>query len=136
MLLIVAKILQKIGLIIISLLSYVKHFVYVLAPQSLGCTIDKQNYNYLALARDISVHFSWLRDKLTGEFIFTGLRCFLASLRKSCIQQVLDGRQLALKLSANSVYGFTGAQVGKLPCLPISQVIMFILLSVSYLNAG
>ena len=36
--------------------------------------------------------------------------------------QILDGRQLALKLSANSVYGFTGAQVGKLPCLPISQV--------------
>ncbi|GAA96997.1 uncharacterized protein L969DRAFT_53941 [Mixia osmundae IAM 14324] len=33
---------------------------------------------------------------------------------------VLDGRQLALKISANSVYGFTGATVGKLPCLPIS----------------
>ncbi|KAG9342853.1 hypothetical protein JZ751_015060 [Albula glossodonta] len=38
-------------------------------------------------------------------------------------KQVLDGRQLALKVSANSVYGFTGAQVGKLPCLEISQVI-------------
>jgi DNA polymerase delta subunit 1 len=37
--------------------------------------------------------------------------------------KVLDGRQLALKISANSVYGFTGAQVGKLPCLEISQVI-------------
>lgn len=35
--------------------------------------------------------------------------------------EVLDGRQLALKISANSVYGFTGAQVGKLPCLEISQ---------------
>jgi DNA polymerase delta subunit 1 len=35
--------------------------------------------------------------------------------------KVLDGRQLALKMSANSVYGFTGAQVGKLPCLEISQ---------------
>eukprot|EP00195_Chlamydomonas_chlamydogama_P002057 CAMPEP_0202920478 /NCGR_PEP_ID=MMETSP1392-20130828/76878_1 /ASSEMBLY_ACC=CAM_ASM_000868 /TAXON_ID=225041 /ORGANISM="Chlamydomonas chlamydogama, Strain SAG 11-48b" /LENGTH=1079 /DNA_ID=CAMNT_0049613975 /DNA_START=162 /DNA_END=3401 /DNA_ORIENTATION=+ len=33
---------------------------------------------------------------------------------------VLDGRQLALKISANSVYGFTGATVGKMPCLPIS----------------
>lgn len=45
---------------------------------------------------------------------------------------VLDGRQLALKvgilpilwadikISANSVYGFTGATVGKLPCLAIS----------------
>ncbi|VUZ57732.1 unnamed protein product [Hymenolepis diminuta] len=35
-------------------------------------------------------------------------------------RSVLDGRQLALKVSANSVYGFTGAQVGKLPCLEIS----------------
>lgn len=34
---------------------------------------------------------------------------------------VLDGRQLALKISANSVYGFTGAQVGQLPCLAISS---------------
>lgn len=33
---------------------------------------------------------------------------------------MLDGRQLALKISANSVYGFTGAQVGQLPCLAIS----------------
>ena len=33
---------------------------------------------------------------------------------------VLDGRQLALKVSANSVYGFTGATVGKLCCLEIS----------------
>lgn len=36
------------------------------------------------------------------------------------LRAVLDGRQLALKISANSVYGFTGATVGKLPCLPIS----------------
>ncbi|AFR94130.2 DNA polymerase delta subunit 1 [Cryptococcus neoformans C23] len=34
---------------------------------------------------------------------------------------VLDGRQLALKVSANSVYGFTGATIGKLPCLAISS---------------
>lgn len=34
---------------------------------------------------------------------------------------VLDGRQLALKVSANSVYGFTGATVGRLPCVAISQ---------------
>jgi len=34
---------------------------------------------------------------------------------------VLEGRQLALKISANSVYGFTGAQIGQLPCLEISS---------------
>lgn len=42
------------------------------------------------------------------------------------IKSVLDGRQLAYKISANSVYGFTGAQVGKLPCLEISGVKIFI----------
>merc|ERR1719277_76077 len=36
-------------------------------------------------------------------------------------QSVLNGRQLALKISANSVYGFTGATVGQLPCLEISS---------------
>lgn len=34
---------------------------------------------------------------------------------------VLNGRQVALKVSANSVYGFTGATVGTLPCLEISS---------------
>lgn len=34
---------------------------------------------------------------------------------------VFNGRQLALKVSANSVYGFTGATVGALPCLEISS---------------
>ena len=33
---------------------------------------------------------------------------------------VFDGRQLALKVSANSVYGFTGAAVGALPCMQIA----------------
>ena len=36
---------------------------------------------------------------------------------------VYDGRQLALKVSANSVYGFTGAQVGQLPRLEISSTV-------------
>ncbi|XXG87122.1 hypothetical protein AAC387_Pa11g1887 [Persea americana] len=37
------------------------------------------------------------------------------------VKAVLDGRQLALKISANSVYGFTGATVAQLPCLEISS---------------
>jgi DNA polymerase delta subunit 1 len=36
--------------------------------------------------------------------------------------QVLNGRQLALKVTANSMYGFTGAlQTGKLPSAEISS---------------
>lgn len=34
---------------------------------------------------------------------------------------VLDGRQNALKVSANSVYGFTGALIGPLPCVEIGS---------------
>lgn len=32
---------------------------------------------------------------------------------------ILEGKQLALKRSANSVYGFTGAEIGPLPCVAI-----------------
>jgi len=39
------------------------------------------------------------------------------TLRKA----VLDGRQLALKISANSVYGFTGMSAGILPCQAIAE---------------
>ena len=39
-------------------------------------------------------------------------RAELAKTTEPFQKAVLDGRQLALKISANSVYGFTGAQVG------------------------
>ncbi len=45
----------------------------------------------------------------------------MAAAEDPFTQAVLNGRQLALKISANSVYGFTGAQVGQLPCLAISS---------------
>jgi DNA polymerase delta subunit 1 len=38
-------------------------------------------------------------------------------------KSVLNCRQLAIKVSANSVYGFTGATLGKLPCLDISETV-------------
>ncbi|CAE8679199.1 unnamed protein product [Polarella glacialis] len=36
------------------------------------------------------------------------------------LRAVLDGRQLALKISANSVYGFTGMSQGTMPCQAIA----------------
>ena len=45
----------------------------------------------------------------------------LAGATDPMVKMVLNGRQLALKISANSVYGFTGATVGMLPCLEISS---------------
>ncbi|UPQ97335.1 catalytic subunit of DNA polymerase delta [Chloropicon primus] len=44
----------------------------------------------------------------------------LKKAKDEFLKGVLNGRQLALKVSANSVYGFTGATVGKMPCLEIS----------------
>jgi DNA polymerase delta subunit 1 len=37
------------------------------------------------------------------------------------MKQVYDGKQLAYKVSMNSVYGFTGASKGMLPCLAIAS---------------
>ncbi|CAD27015.1 DNA POLYMERASE DELTA CATALYTIC (LARGE) CHAIN [Encephalitozoon cuniculi GB-M1] len=41
--------------------------------------------------------------------------------KDSALRACLNGRQLAFKLCANSLYGFTGASRGKLPCFEISQ---------------
>ena len=57
------------------------------------------------------------------EELLTARKRAKADLKKATdpLQKaVLDGRQLALKVSANSVYGFTGATVGQMPCLEIS----------------
>ncbi|KAI0557880.1 DNA-directed DNA polymerase [Gracilaria domingensis] len=43
-----------------------------------------------------------------------------AALPCLLVKSLLNGRQLALKISANAVYGFTSASVGKLPCMDIS----------------
>lgn len=59
------------------------------------------------------------------ENLLTARKVAKAELKKEedpLKKKVLDGRQYALKVSANSVYGFTGAQMGKLPCLEISAV--------------
>lgn len=48
-------------------------------------------------------------------------RTELAATNDPVLKKVLDGRQLAIKIAANSVYGFTGAQVGQLPCIQISS---------------
>jgi DNA polymerase delta subunit 1 len=48
-------------------------------------------------------------------------RAELAVTSDEAIRACLQGRQLAIKLCANSLYGFTGAPTGKLPCYEISR---------------
>ena len=50
-------------------------------------------------------------------------RDLLAKEKDPFTKAVLNGRQLALKISANSVYGFTGAVRGMLPCIAISSTV-------------
>lgn len=45
----------------------------------------------------------------------------LKSVTDPALKKSLDGRQLALKICANSIYGFTGSPSGQLPCIEISQ---------------
>ncbi|PON49372.1 DNA-directed DNA polymerase [Parasponia andersonii] len=68
-------------------------------------------YNYVEMARVTGVPISFLLSR--GQSI--------KEAKDPLEKAVLDGRQLALKISANSVYGFTGATVGQLPCLEISS---------------
>lgn len=39
------------------------------------------------------------------------------------MKQMYNGKQLAYKISMNSVYGFTGASKGMLPCVPIAATV-------------
>eukprot|EP01071_Lankesteria_metandrocarpae_P010903 Lankesteria_metandrocarpae@DN5381_c0_g1_i2.p1 len=63
---------------------------------------------------------------IVGELIGARKRARAEIAKQSdpFVKAVLNGRQLALKISANSVYGFTGATSGgQLPCLEISTSI-------------
>lgn len=71
---------------------------------------------------DKSIHVGILPFKLTK---LATLRDDLKLQMKACKDPfenaVLDGRQLAAKLGQNSIYGFTGATVGRLPCVSIAK---------------
>jgi DNA polymerase elongation subunit (family B) len=55
----------------------------------------------------------WTARKVTKKEMNAATDPFLKS--------VFNAKQLAIKVSMNSIYGFTGAVVGVLPCLEISQ---------------
>ena len=47
----------------------------------------------------------------------------MAEATTPAMKKVYDGKQLAFKVSMNSVYGFTGAGKGILPCVPIASTV-------------
>ena len=47
----------------------------------------------------------------------------MADATTPAMKKVYDGKQLAFKVSMNSVYGFTGAGKGILPCVPIASTV-------------
>ena len=61
--------------------------------------------------------------------ILTELKQFRKQAKKDMaaasgqMKQVYNGKQLAYKVSMNSVYGFTGASKGILPCVPIAATV-------------
>lgn len=57
----------------------------------------------------------WKNRKVTKKEMNTATDPFMKT--------VLNAKQLAIKVSMNSIYGFTGAVVGALPCLEISQAV-------------
>ncbi|ANB12941.1 DNA-directed DNA polymerase delta POL3 [Sugiyamaella lignohabitans] len=98
--------------------------------------LDKQTVDRLNLVKDVDYTLTPNNDMFVKASKRKGLLPIileeLLSARKQAKNDlkretdpfkraVLDGRQLALKISANSVYGFTGATIGKLPCLAISS---------------
>ncbi|WFD45326.1 DNA-directed DNA polymerase [Malassezia psittaci] len=87
----------------------------------------KQDHDYVVTPNNNYFATSKLRKGLLPtvlENLLAARKTAKADLKKEqdpLRRAVLDGRQLALKISANSVYGFTGATVGRLPCLEISM---------------
>ena len=47
----------------------------------------------------------------------------MANAKDATMKNVYNGKQLAYKISMNSVYGFTGAGKGMLPCVPIASTV-------------
>jgi len=47
----------------------------------------------------------------------------MACAKDPMMKNVYNGKQLAYKISMNSVYGFTGAGKGMLPCVPIASTV-------------
>ncbi|UTM04238.1 DNA polymerase catalytic subunit [Equid gammaherpesvirus 2] len=53
------------------------------------------------------------------------IRRELATVSDEAVRTILDKQQLAIKVTCNAVYGFTGVASGILPCLKIAETVTF-----------
>ncbi|KAF9763618.1 DNA polymerase delta catalytic subunit [Nosema granulosis] len=91
--------------------------------------LTKDQYNKLGGIKTPTNNFFALPDLKKGVLptILTDLIASRKATKKEMkeapehLKSCLNARQLAIKVCANSIYGFTGATIGKLPCLEISQ---------------
>jgi len=124
-------------------LNLVKDVDYIQTPNNGLHTPNSGRYSHWLRGLDIFVTTSKRKGLLPTvlEDLISARKRAKADLKQETDpfkRAVLDGRQLALKvcissegnlawrltsmqISANSVYGFTGATIGKLPCLAISS---------------
>ena len=101
----------------------------VLNPKYLG--VPGVEYSTIAWTDSVGKDFSFSFVK-SQDGVLSGILQSLWKNRKVTkkemnastdpfIKMVLNAKQLAIKVTMNSIYGFTGATVGALPCLEISQ---------------
>ena len=112
---------------------------YVLHPDDAGRQPAKKEWSNDYYVRSSGGTF-WNRERKLNTFAsnVTGilpqiLRELLAERKRTrkrmetetdaTVISNLNGRQLALKVSANSVYGFTGVREGMLPCQEIAETV-------------
>jgi DNA polymerase delta subunit 1 len=105
----------------------------IVAPRDMERYGNLPGYTYFEKATDIGTYR--FQQTLTG--ILPNLLKHLLGARKKAKadmkacgkvgdavgKELANGRQLALKISCNSVYGFLGAKTGKYTCLPIAATV-------------
>jgi DNA polymerase delta subunit 1 len=81
-------------------------------------TITPNGHRFIKSHKKKGILTIILTDLLTAR---SNAKDLMNSAPTKAQYNVYNSRQLALKVSANSVYGFTGQSVGSLPCLEISS---------------
>ena len=85
---------------------------------------DPNAISILDRMKDIWARICALKNTGTPEEVIEKTKALRAELLEevSSLAQLFDARQNALKIAANSLYGFSGARVGKYPMRAIAEV--------------